>query len=79
MAGRDESNVDSMESSAESDEENINTVNMERSKSKPGIIYLSSIPHGFNVSQTTAFFSEFGRVGRVFLQPGGSHKRRKFE
>jgi hypothetical protein len=22
-----------------------------------------------NVSQTTLFFSEFGRVGRVFLQP----------
>ncbi len=24
---------------------------------------------GMNVSQTTLFFSEFGRVGRVFLQP----------
>ena len=39
-------------------------------KRKPGIIYLSSIPTGYNVSRTTGFFSQFGRVGRVFLQPG---------
>ena len=39
-------------------------------KRKPGIIYLSSIPNGYNVSRTTGFFSQFGRVGRVFLQPG---------
>ena len=39
-------------------------------KKKPGIIYLSSIPPGFNVSCTIAFFSQFGKVGRVFLQPG---------
>ena len=39
-------------------------------KKKPGIIYLSSIPNGYNVSRTTGFFSQFGRVGRVFLQPG---------
>ena len=39
-------------------------------KRKPGIIYLSSIPIGYNVSRTTGFFSQFGRVGRVFLQPG---------
>jgi len=38
-------------------------------KNKPGIIYLSKVPTGFNVSQTTTFFSEYGRVGRVFLQP----------
>jgi len=38
-------------------------------KRKPGIIYLSSIPIGYNVSRTTGFFSQFGRVGRVFLQP----------
>jgi hypothetical protein len=27
------------------------------------------IMQGMNVSQTTQFFSEFGRVGRIFLQP----------
>lgn len=41
----------------------------EDKKKKPGIIYLSSIPIGYNVSRTTGFFSQFGRVGRVFLQP----------
>ena len=30
-------------------------------KNKPGIIYLSKVPTGFNVSQTTTFFSEYGR------------------
>ena len=39
-------------------------------KKKPGIIYLSSIPQGFNVSRTTGFFAQYGRVGRVYLQPG---------
>ena len=42
----------------------------EDKKRKPGIIYLSSIPIGYNVSRTTGFFSQYGRVGRVFLQPG---------
>ena len=41
-------------------------------KKKPGIIYLSSIPPGFNVSTSIGFFSQFGKVGRVFLQPGMS-------
>ncbi|TRY72115.1 hypothetical protein TCAL_10596 [Tigriopus californicus] len=38
-------------------------------KKKPGIIYLSSIPPGFNVTRTTEFFSAMGKIGRVFLQP----------
>jgi len=38
-------------------------------KKKPGIVYLSSIPTGFNVSRTTGFFAQYGRVGRVYLQP----------
>jgi ESF2/ABP1 family protein len=39
-------------------------------KKKPGIVYLSSIPAGYNVARTISFFSQFGKVGRVFLQPG---------
>jgi len=42
---------------------------------KPGIVYLSTVPTGFNVSQTTTFFTEFGRVGRVFLQPDKNEKK----
>ena len=39
-------------------------------KKKPGIIYLSAIPPGFNVSRTTGFFAQYGKIGRVYLQPG---------
>jgi len=37
---------------------------------------LFSVPDGMNVTQTTAFFSEFGRVGRVFLQPDKTDKQK---
>jgi len=47
-------------------------------KRKPGIIYLSSVPEGMNVSDTTSFFEEFGRVGRVFLQPDSKMGMRHF-
>jgi len=70
----------SVESSTESecDQENISDrINMAsvNKKRKPGIIYLSSVPSGMNVSQTTSFFSEFGRVGRIFLQPDKMDKK----
>jgi len=43
-------------------------------KKKPGIIYLSAIPPGFNVSRTTGFFAQYGKIGRVYLQPDGKEK-----
>jgi len=46
-------------------------------KKKPGIIFLSSIPPGFNVSTSIAFFSQFGKVGRVFLQPDMKEKAKR--
>lgn len=46
-------------------------------KKKPGIVYLSSIPPGFNVSTSIAFFSQFGKVGRVFLQPDLREKSKR--
>merc|ERR1712077_112782 len=49
----------------------------DKNKKKPGIIYLSSIPPGFNVSCTIAFFSQFGKVGRVFLQPDLKEKNKR--
>lgn len=48
-----------------------------RNKKKPGIVYLSSIPPGYNVSGTIGFFSQFGRVGRVFLQPDAKEKSKR--
>ena len=47
-----------------------NEQNASGKKKKPGIIYLSSIPTDYNVARTITFFSQFGKVGRVFLQPG---------
>jgi len=69
-----------VESSTESDcdQENISDrINLAsvNKKRKPGIIYLSSVPNGMNVSQTTTFFAEFGRVGRIFLQPDKLDKK----
>merc|ERR1719319_1397991 len=49
---------------------------VQEKKKKPGVIYLSSVPDGMNVTQTTAFFSEFGRVGRIFLQPDKTDKQK---
>jgi len=48
-----------------------------RKKKKPGIIYLSSIPQGFNVSRTIGFFAQYGRVGRVYLQPDLKEKAQR--
>ena len=61
----DDEDVMSMESPAESDAELSDAPILDTDdrlpKLKPGIIYLSTVPNGYNVSQTTAFFSEFGR------------------
>merc|ERR1719510_2816297 len=46
-------------------------------KKKPGIVFLSSIPPGFNVSTSIGFFSQFGKVGRVFLQPDLKEKNKR--
>ncbi|CAH0557900.1 unnamed protein product [Brassicogethes aeneus] len=57
-----------------------------KSKKSPkrGIIYLSTIPPYMNVSKIREVFSEFGTVGRVYLQlaepdpkPGEKKKRKK--
>ena len=54
--------VTGLDSSNESDAEVTDVLRDDNSsKQKPGIIYLSSVPNGYNVGQTTAFFSEFGR------------------
>jgi len=53
------------------------TVTDKSNKKKPGIIFLSTIPPGFNVTTTIAFFSQFGKVGRVFLQPDMKEKAKR--
>lgn len=39
---------------------------------KRGIIYLSTIPPYMNVAKVREMFSQFGEVGRIYLQPSGS-------
>lgn len=38
-------------------------------KRKKGIIYISNIPKHMNVTRLKEILSEFGKVGRVYLQP----------
>lgn len=38
---------------------------------KPGIIYMSRIPPSMNPLKLRNMLSQFGEVGRVFLQPEG--------
>ena len=59
---------------AESDK-NISNLKFHAEKQKssvrPGIIYLSRIPPYMKPLKVRQIFSEFGEVGRVFLQPEG--------
>jgi len=78
--GSEEEEEDEIESpkkkrKVESSRKRLDSETQEKKK-KPGVIYLSSVPDGMNVTQTTAFFSEFGRVGRVFLQPDKTDKQK---
>ena len=60
----EEENSTPMDSSTESDGE-VEAGSPQKktvTPHKPGIVYLSTVPTGFNVSQTTTFFTEFGRL-----------------
>ncbi|KAK7065125.1 Activator of basal transcription 1 [Halocaridina rubra] len=46
-------------------------------KRKPGIIYLTTIPTGFDVNKIRKYFSEFGDIDRVYLQPKVDDKAKK--
>jgi len=78
FGGIEEDSLDNSEEEELEEEEEIGRISPEApvKRKKPGVIYLSSVPDGMNVSQTTAFFSEFGRVGRVFLQPDKTDKQK---
>lgn len=43
---------------------------------KRGIIYLSTIPPYMNVAKIREIFSEFGEIGRIYLQPSTSKPQR---
>ncbi|XP_066274340.1 activator of basal transcription 1-like [Branchiostoma lanceolatum] len=43
--------------------------------SEPGVVYLSHLPPRMNPKNLRHMFSQYGDVGRTFLQPGDQHKR----
>lgn len=43
-----------------------------KKESKPGIIYLSTVPPKMNVLQIREYFSAFGPINRSFMQPDKS-------
>ncbi|XP_045524221.1 pre-rRNA-processing protein esf2-like [Pieris brassicae] len=66
-------NENSMDSTVGSDSDKL------KKKRKRGIIYLSTIPPYMNVAKIREIFSEFGEIGRIYLQssakPGEKRKR----
>jgi ESF2/ABP1 family protein len=45
----------------------------EKAKQKAGIIYISRIPPGMRPAKVKHLMSNYGKVGRVFLQQEGEH------
>lgn len=54
-----------------SEESSANTSKKLKKSPKRGIIYLSTLPPYLNVSQIREIFSQYGIVGRVYLQLEG--------
>ncbi|XP_013191991.1 uncharacterized protein LOC106136092 [Amyelois transitella] len=52
------------------DSDSKNKVTTKKTR-KRGVVYLSTIPPFMNVAKIREIFSEFGDVGRIFLQPSG--------
>ncbi|XP_046427544.1 activator of basal transcription 1-like [Neodiprion fabricii] len=74
----DENDSDKHEIESEGNDNDENSVTSEvkhesiskpRRKKKRGIIYLSTIPKFMNVTKVREIFSEYGEIGRVYLQP----------
>lgn len=64
------SNCDSEKKRGQSEEKDTNVNNTVKpgKKLKRGIIYLSTIPKFMNVTMIREIFSEYGQLGRVYLQ-----------
>ncbi|XP_013177353.1 PREDICTED: pre-rRNA-processing protein esf2-like [Papilio xuthus] len=57
------------ESSEANDEKNSDINILQKKKKKRGIIYLSTIPPYMNVAKIREIFSQYGEIGRIYLQP----------
>ena len=54
------------------EEQSVNNLPKKRRKlPEPGVIYLSKIPALMNVKTIRDIFSQYGEIGKIFLQPNG--------
>lgn len=61
--------------SAERDEpDREDVVKIKEKMCNPGIVYLSRIPPFMKPHKVRHIFSQYGAVGRVYLQPEGRHR-----
>lgn len=54
------------------DEQPSTTLFQKKKIRKRGIIYIPTIPPYMNVAKIREIFSEYGDIGRIYLQPNGS-------
>lgn len=52
-------------------------INTHSKQNKKGIIYLSALPKFMNVTRLREIMENFGKVGRIFLQPQRTAKKKK--
>jgi hypothetical protein len=48
----------------------------EKKKKEAGIIYLSRIPNRMNVKIIREYFSNFGQIDRIYLEPRGKQNEK---
>lgn len=65
----EDSSQDGSIANSTSDSGKGNKALIKKKTRKRGIIYLSTIPPYMNVAKIREIFSEFGEVGRIYLQP----------
>lgn len=68
----EDSSQDGSIANSTSDSGKGNKALIKKKTRKRGIIYLSTIPPYMNVAKIREIFSEFGEVGRIYLQPSAS-------
>lgn len=55
------------------DDVDLNPFASSSSKTRPGIVYLSTVPAKMNVTQIRQFFNDFGEIGRIYLARDSEH------
>ncbi|XP_037937728.1 activator of basal transcription 1-like [Teleopsis dalmanni] len=67
MNGNDDKNDD--DDDDDDDEMDLGNLEKPKKKRKKGIVYISNIPKYMNVTRMREILGEYGKIGRVYLQP----------